>query len=72
MEMNELASFLVWFIFRSLIPTGFLVLGKITGAFPFTWAWTLLPTVSGLFFLVSYLLGMAILRTAQAAASRQP
>lgn len=68
MTMDELTSFLVWFLFRSFIPTGALVISRLLGAFPYSWAWALLPTVSAGFFLASYLLAMVLLRTAQAMA----
>ena len=66
MTMDELTSFLVWFLFRSLIPTGVLAISKLLGSFPHSWAWALLPTVSAVFFLASYILAMVLLRTAQA------
>lgn len=66
MTMDELTSFLVWFLFRSLIPTGVLIASKLIGVFPYSWPWALLPTVSAVFFLTSYLLAMVLLRTAQA------
>jgi hypothetical protein len=66
--MDELTSFRVWFLFRSVIPTGALVVCKLFGAFPYSWAWALLPTVSAVFFLASYILAMVLLRTAQAMA----
>ena len=65
MTMDELTSFLVWFLFRSLIPTGVLASCKLLGLFPYSWAWALLPTVSAGFFFGSYLLAMVLLRTAQ-------
>jgi hypothetical protein len=64
--MDELTSFLVWFLFRSFIPTGVLIVCKLIGAFPISWPWALLPSVSAGFFLASYLLAMVLLRTAQA------
>jgi hypothetical protein len=67
--MDELTGFLVWFLFRSLIPTGLLVFVWLLGFFPYAWQWALLPTASAVFFLASYLLAMAILRTAQATAN---
>ena len=63
---NGTGSFLVWFLFRSLIPTGAMVVCKLFGIFPYSWPWALLPTVSAGFFLASYLLAMVLLRTAQA------
>jgi hypothetical protein len=66
MTMDELTSFLVWFLFRSFIPTGVLVACKLIGVFPYSWPWVLIPTVSAGFFLGSYLLAMVLLRTAQA------
>lgn len=65
-SMDELTSFLVWFLSRSLLPTGALVVCKLFGTFPYSWPWALLPSVSAAFFLASYLLAMVLLRTAQA------
>jgi hypothetical protein len=66
MTMDEVTSFLVWCLFRALIPTGAMVVCKLFGVFPYSWPWALLPTVSAGFFLASYLLAMVLLRTAQA------
>jgi len=66
MTMDELTSFLIWFLFRSFIPTGVLVVCKLSGTFPYSWPWAVIPTVSAGFFLASFLLAMALLRTAQA------
>ncbi len=64
--MNELPSFLVWCLFRSWIPTCLLSLTKIAGLLPISWTWAVLPTVSALFFLGSFLLAGAIAKTAYA------
>jgi hypothetical protein len=66
MTMDELTSFLVWFLFRSFIPTVVLVVLKLVGVFPYSWPWALISTVSAGFFLASYILAMVLLRTAQA------
>lgn len=70
--MDELTSFLVWFLVRSVIPTVALVVCKLFGVFPYSWHWALLPTVSAMFFLASYLLAMVLLRTAQSMSMFQP
>ncbi len=62
--MNELPGFLVEYFFHSLIPTGFLLMAWLPGLLPFSWPWAVLPTVSALFFLGSYLLAGAIAKTA--------
>ena len=70
MTMDECPSFLVEYLFHSVIPTGLLSLAKMLGLFPYSWAWALLPTVSAGFFLGSFLLAGALVRTALATARR--
>jgi hypothetical protein len=68
MTMDELTSFLAWFLFRSLIPTAAMAICKLVGIFPYSWPWALIPTVSAVFFLASYLLAMVLIQTAQSLA----
>ncbi len=62
--MTELPGFLVGYLFESLVPTGLLLLAWLLGILPCSWPWAVLPTVSALFFLGSYLLAGAIAKTA--------
>ncbi len=60
----ELFRFLVDYLFESLIPTGLLLVAWLMGLLPCSWPWAVLPTVSAVFFLGSYLLAGAIAKTA--------
>ena len=60
----ELFRFLVDYLFESLIPTGLLLAAWVLGLLPCSWPWAILPTVSAVFFLGSYLLAGAIAKTA--------
>ena len=64
MTLEKMPSFLVDYLYNSFIPTGMLTGAKVLGLLPFSWAWVILPTVSAAFFLTSFLLAGAILRTA--------
>ena len=68
--MSELPRFLVEYLCQSLIPTGMLLAAWLPGILPFSWPWAILPTVSALFFLGSYLLAGAIAKTAYLLAMR--
>jgi hypothetical protein len=69
--MNELPNFLTCYLFRSLIPTILLALAKLMGQLPISWSWVILPTASALFFMGSFLLAGAIVKTAHAMAMRR-
>lgn len=69
--MSELPNFLTWYLFRSVIPTILLALARLSGLLPFSWSWVILPTVSALFFMGSFLLAGAIVKTAHAMAMRR-
>ena len=71
-ERDEVPAILVYFLLDAPIPTGLLALGRLLGLLPCPWSWVLLPLVSALFFLCSYLLAMAIIQTAMAAARWSP
>ena len=58
--MDELPGFLVNYLVQSLIPTGLLLMAWLLGFLPLAWPWAVLPTVSALFFMGSYLLAGAI------------
>ena len=69
--MTELPGFLVEYLFESLIPTGMLLVAWLLGILPCSWPWAVLPTVSAVFFLGSYLLAGALAKTAYLMASRR-
>lgn len=69
MTMEDCPSFLVDYLFHSVIPTSLLSLAKLLGLLPCSWPWAFLPTVSAGFFLGSFLLAGALVRTAQATAN---
>ncbi len=68
--MDELPAFLANYLFESVIPTGLLLVAWLLGFLPFAWPWAVLPTVSALFFMGSFLLAGAIAKTAYLLAKR--
>ena len=70
--MTELPGFLVEYLFESLIPTVLLLVAWLLGILPCSWPWVILPTVSALFFLGSYMLAGAITKTAFLLAKPRP
>ena len=70
MTMDECPSFLVDYLFHSMIPTSLLSLAKMLGLLPCSWPWAILPTVSAMFFLGSFLLAGALVRTARSTARK--
>ena len=70
--MTELPGFLVEYLCQSLIPTGLLLVAWVLGILPCSWPWAVLPTVSALFFLGSYMLAGAIAKTASLLAKPHP
>ena len=70
MTMDECPSFLVEYLFHSVIPTSLLSLAKLLDLLPCSWPWAFLPTVSAAFFLGSFLLAGALVRTAQSTVRR--
>ena len=69
-KADEVGLILVGFLFQAPIPTALLVLAKAAGLLPICWSWVVLPMVSALFFLGSYLLALALIRVARSAAGR--
>lgn len=68
--LDELITFFLWAQREALIPTSLLVVLKVTGLFPWGWAWTLLPLASAMFFLAYLLCCLVLLTLAQRLAGR--
>lgn len=67
-KADEVGLILIGYLFQAPVPTTLLVLAKATGLLPIPWSWVALPLASALFFLGSFLLALALIQVAKAAA----